>query len=50
MSWERVIAKFTDLATPFTSERTRRAIVDAVRNVEAMSTRDFAAILGNLKA
>ena len=50
MSWERVIAKFTDLATPFTSERTRRAIVDAVRNIEAMSTRDFAAILGNLKA
>lgn len=50
MSWETVAAKFTDLATPFTSDQTRRAIVAAVRNIEAMSARDFAAILGNLNA
>ncbi|MEM8930501.1 MAG: MmgE/PrpD family protein, partial [Acidobacteriota bacterium] len=50
MSWETVVAKFTDLAEPFTSKRTRDAIVDAVRHLEAMSTRDFAAILGNLNA
>ncbi|MEO0426763.1 MAG: MmgE/PrpD family protein [Pseudomonadota bacterium] len=50
MSWETVEAKFTDLATPFTSERTRRAIVDAVKNLEQMRVRDFAAILGNLQA
>ncbi|MEM7480027.1 MAG: MmgE/PrpD family protein [Acidobacteriota bacterium] len=50
MSWPTVIAKFNDLAQPFTSERTRRAIVDAVRNIEQISARDFAAILGNLEA
>ncbi|MEM9442345.1 MAG: MmgE/PrpD family protein [Pseudomonadota bacterium] len=50
MSWDTVTAKFVDLASPFTSERTRRAIVDAVKNIEAMSTRDFANILGNLNA
>ncbi|MEM9292253.1 MAG: MmgE/PrpD family protein [Acidobacteriota bacterium] len=50
MSWETVIAKFTDLAEPFTSQRTRTAIVDAVRNLEEITVRDFAAILGNLRA
>ncbi|MEM7169405.1 MAG: MmgE/PrpD family protein [Pseudomonadota bacterium] len=48
MSWHTVTAKFTDLATPHTSELTRRAIVDAVQNIESMVARDFAAILGNL--
>ncbi|MEM7051380.1 MAG: MmgE/PrpD family protein [Acidobacteriota bacterium] len=50
MSWPTVIAKFTDLATPFTSERTRHAIVEAVQHIEEMPARDFAAILGNLNA
>mgnify|MGYP001791640052 CR=1 FL=1 len=50
MSWPTVEAKFTDLATPYTSERTRNAIVEAVKNLERMSTREFAEILGNLKA
>ncbi|MFV0473083.1 MAG: MmgE/PrpD family protein [Pikeienuella sp.] len=50
MSWETVEAKFTGLATPFTSERSRRAIVDAVRNIERLSARDLAIILGSLRA
>ncbi|MEM1391082.1 MAG: MmgE/PrpD family protein, partial [Pseudomonadota bacterium] len=50
MSWGTVEAKFTNLATPFTSERTRRAIVDAVKNIESLTARDFAAILGDLNA
>ncbi|MEM9217445.1 MAG: MmgE/PrpD family protein [Cyanobacteria bacterium P01_F01_bin.150] len=50
MSWETVTAKFTDLAKPFTSEKVRTAIVDAVKNMESMSAREFAAILGNLDA
>ncbi|MEM8792135.1 MAG: MmgE/PrpD family protein [Pseudomonadota bacterium] len=48
MSWATVEAKFTDLAEPLTSERTRKAITDAVKNLEQMSARDFAAILGDL--
>ena len=50
MSWETVTAKLTHLAKPFTSARTRQAIVDAVQNIETMRARDFAAILGNLNA
>lgn len=50
MSWETVIAKFNGLAAPFASERARAAIVDAVRHIEKMKTRDFAAILGALNA
>lgn len=50
MSWETVIAKFEGLATPFTSERARKAIVDAVRHIEEMRTRDFADILASLNA
>jgi 2-methylcitrate dehydratase len=50
MSWETVIAKFNGLATPFASERSRRAIIDAVQHVEEIRTRDFAAILGELQA
>ncbi|MEM7733469.1 MAG: MmgE/PrpD family protein [Pseudomonadota bacterium] len=48
MSWDTVEAKFTNLATPFTSERTRVAIVDAVKNIEEVPARELAAILGNL--
>ncbi|MEM9707934.1 MAG: MmgE/PrpD family protein [Pseudomonadota bacterium] len=50
MSWETVEAKFTNLATPFTSERTRKAIVDAVKNLEKVPARELAAILGSLNA
>ncbi|NEP60480.1 MAG: MmgE/PrpD family protein [Symploca sp. SIO2G7] len=50
MSWETVTAKFTDLAKPFTSEKARSAIVDAVKAIESMPAREFAAILGNLNA
>lgn len=50
MSWDTVIAKFYGLATPFTSERTRHAIIDAVKNIEQMKVRAFADILANLKA
>ena len=49
MSWETVIAKFTGLAKPFTSAPKRTAIIDAVQNIEKMSARDFAKVLGNLK-
>jgi 2-methylcitrate dehydratase len=48
MSWDAVIAKFNGLATPFTSERARKAIIDAVRNIERMRIRDFTAILADL--
>lgn len=50
MSWDTVEAKFTNLATPFTSARTRNAIVDAAKNLEKVSARELAAILGNLNA
>jgi 2-methylcitrate dehydratase len=48
MSWNTVIAKFNGLATPFTSERARKAIIDAARNIERMRIRDFTAILADL--
>ncbi|MEM6933807.1 MAG: MmgE/PrpD family protein, partial [Pseudomonadota bacterium] len=48
MSWATVEAKFTNLAAPHSSQRTRHAIIDAVKNIEAMSARDLAAILGDL--
>jgi 2-methylcitrate dehydratase len=48
MSWDTVIAKFNGLATPFTSERARKAIIDAARNIERMRIRDFTAILADL--
>ncbi len=48
MSWNTVIAKFSMLAAPFTSESKRKAIIDAVQNMENLSAREFAAILGNL--
>lgn len=50
MSWDTVEAKFTNLAEPFTSERTRKAIVEAVQNLEQVSARELAAILGDLNA
>lgn len=50
MSWDTVIAKFTGLAEPFTSARSRQAIIDAVQHIEQMRTRDFTAILANLNA
>ncbi|MEM9605698.1 MAG: MmgE/PrpD family protein [Pseudomonadota bacterium] len=50
MSWETVEAKFTHLAAPFTSERTRDALVDACKHLEQVSARELAAILGDLDA
>jgi 2-methylcitrate dehydratase len=49
MSWATVEAKFTNLAEPFTSEKSRRAIIDTVKNLEHASAREFAAILGTLE-
>ena len=49
MSWETVIAKFEGLTKDHTSKRSREVIVHAVQNLETMSSREFAAILGNLK-
>ena len=48
MSWDTVISKFIGLSADFTSDRTRKAIIDAVQNVEQMRALDFAAILSNL--
>lgn len=48
MSWDTVIAKFTGLAEPFTTEDQRAAIVDAVRNLESMKVTEFAALLGEV--
>lgn len=50
MGWETVIAKFTGLATPFTSEKVRSQIVDAVRNLEHIRVSELTAILADLKA
>lgn len=50
MGWETVIAKFTGLATPFTSEKVRGQIVDAVRNLEHIRVSELTAILADLKA
>lgn len=48
MSWDTVIAKFNGLAEPFTSESSRVAIINAVQNLEKMSTREFVEVLANL--
>lgn len=48
MSWETVQAKFTNLVTPFTTVASQKAIIAAVKNIEDISAREFAAILGNL--
>lgn len=50
MSWETVIAKFNGLSSPFTSEGTRMAIIDAVQNIEKIHVRDLISLLANLKA
>jgi 2-methylcitrate dehydratase len=50
MSWGAVIDKFNDLAKPFTSERVRKMIIDAVHNIERMRVRDFTVILAHLTA
>jgi 2-methylcitrate dehydratase len=46
MSWERVIEKFDVLAGEATDPVLRREIVDAVRYLDAISVREFAALLG----
>jgi 2-methylcitrate dehydratase len=48
MSWDAVIAKFNGLTAPFTSDRIRKAIIDAVRNIDHMRIRDFTALLADL--
>lgn len=48
MSWETVIAKFTDLATPHTSEGRRTAIIESVQNLENTKSTEFATLLGYL--
>ena len=50
MSWGAVIDKFNGLAAPFTTERIRNMIIDAVHNIERMKVRDFTAILADLTA
>ena len=50
MSWDTVIAKFNNLAAPFTSGRVRHRVINAVRNIEYMKVRDFTAILAHLNA
>lgn len=50
MSWQTVEAKFSDLAKPFTSEKARSTIIAAVKDIEKTSAREFAEILGNLRA
>lgn len=50
MSWDTVVAKFTGLATPFTSEKVRRNLIDAVRHLEDIQVRDLVAIIADLKA
>lgn len=45
MSWERVERKFHDLAAPFATADRRRAIVQAVSQLERMRVRELAALL-----
>lgn len=46
MSWERIGAKFHDLAAPFASEDAREAIVAAVARVDRLRVGELTALLG----
>jgi 2-methylcitrate dehydratase len=46
MSWEMVIQKFNEIATPYASAVHRTAIVDAVANLEQVSVRELMKSLG----
>lgn len=50
MSWPTVIEKFNRLTAQFTSERTRKAIVDVVQDIEHRNVRELTAVLANLAA
>ena len=48
MTWEMAFSKFERLAGPYTSDSERRAIGDAVSNLESASASDLARLLGGI--
>jgi len=48
MSWQAVEDKFIQLTKPFTSQTKRKTIIESVKNIEDMTARAFAEMLGNL--
>ncbi len=49
MSWEVVTHKFNNLAAPFANETERRAITDAVANLENMRVHDLMVLLASAR-
>jgi 2-methylcitrate dehydratase len=50
MTWERVVAKFDGLASPYADEALRRALVDAVKRIDDLAVADLAALLEKVEA
>ena len=50
MRWDSVVEKFERLSEPYTDASVRREIVDAVRSLEAVPVREFAALLARVQA
>jgi 2-methylcitrate dehydratase len=50
MTWEMVMRKFELLAEPYTTRDLRRAIGDAVANIEEIRVADLMRLLGNVRA
>ena len=50
MSWEMALRKFELLAEPYTTPELRRAIADAVANLENLRVADLMALLANVRA
>src|SRR6185437_6727400 len=45
MRWETVAAKFERLAAPYTDRESRRALVEAVAQLDSLTVRDLTALL-----
>lgn len=50
MRWETVAAKFERLAAPYTDRESRRALVEAVAQLDSLTVRDLTALLASVRA
>jgi 2-methylcitrate dehydratase len=49
MAWTTVVEKFERLSTPYTDGQTRRAIIDAVDNLETETVADLVHVLTQVR-
>ncbi|MGH2345614.1 MAG: hypothetical protein ACRDG4_10345, partial [Chloroflexota bacterium] len=50
MRWETTAAKFERLAAPYTDRESRRALVEAVSQLDSLTVRDLTALLASVRA